>query len=166
MTNECEKADWLREKPRCFWDPSRKLIRTIRQYQKHANAKNIISRKVLTKWYATKHKFWSAITGAEIHLNCRIGGGLLLPHSNGIVIHPAAIIGINCTVFQQVTIGTNSKNHTPATISDHVDIGAGAKILGDIKIGSFSKIGANAVVTKDVPSNATAVGIPAKIIQG
>ena len=87
----------------------------------------------------------------------------MLPHPNGIVIHPGAKIGPNCLFFQQVTIG---KNHGkgPPIIGGHVDIGAGAKILGDVKIGNHARIGANAVVLSDVQPGATAVGVPAKMI--
>jgi serine O-acetyltransferase len=161
--NVKEQPDWTREKPRRFWDPSRKLLKTIRQYQKCAQSKNIFSRKLLIKWLVIKYRFWSVITGAEIDLRSKIGGGLLLPHPNGIVIHPNTIIGNNCLIFQQVTIGTNGNSPIPPTISDHVDIGAGAKILGNITIGYLAKIGANAVVTKNVPARSTAVGIPATI---
>ena len=100
------------------------------------------------------------ITGSEIPLNCQIEGGLLLPHPNGIVIHPAVSIGPNCLIFQQVTIVDGVE------VGGHVDIGAGAKIVRAVKIGDHAKIGANAVVLCDVPAGATAVGIPAKIIRG
>ena len=106
---------------------------------------------------------WSIVTGANIPLNTRIEGGLMLPHPNGIVIHPAARMGPNCLIFQQITIGTiNGKG--PPIIGGHVDIGAGAKILGDIEIGNHARIGANAVVLRDVPPGKTAVGVPAKIV--
>ena len=124
-------------------------------------SKNVIGRKVMTKWCVIRYRFWTVVTGAEIDLNCQIGGGLLLPHPNGIVIHPKVIIGNNCLIFQQVTIGTNGKNNTPPIISDHVDIGAGAKLLGNINVGYLAKIGANAVVTKNIPEKTVAVGIPA-----
>jgi serine O-acetyltransferase len=156
-----EQPDWSREIPRQFWDPSRKLLKTIRQYQCFSSSKNIISRKVLTKWCVIRYRFWTVVTGAEIDLNCQIGGGLLLPHPNGIVIHPKVIIGNNCLIFQQVTIGTNGKSKTPPIISDHVDIGAGAKLLGNINVGYLAKVGANAVVTKNIPEKTVAVGIPA-----
>ena len=103
------------------------------------------------------------VSGAEIALNCQIGGGLAHPHPNGIVIHPAATIGPNSLIFQQVTIGHGPKPGTPK-IGGHVDIGAGAKILGGVEIGDHAQIGANAVVITDVPAYATAVGIPARII--
>jgi serine O-acetyltransferase len=108
-----------------------------------------------------RYRFWSVVTGAEIPLNCNIGGGLLINHPNGIVIHPEARIGVNCLILQQVTVGTRDKTGVP-DIGGHVDIGAGAKILGPVRIGDHAKIGANAVVVSDVPSGAVAVGIPAK----
>ena len=86
----------------------------------------------------------------------------MMPHPNGIVIHPEAEIGPNCLIFQQVTIGAGLKPGLPI-IEGHVDIGAGAKIIGNIRIGAHARIGANAVVLHDVPSGATAVGIPAII---
>lgn len=87
-----------------------------------------------------------------------------LPHGlNGIIVSHYAKIGVNCTIYQQVTIA--GENGGAASIGDNVTIGAGAKIIGKIKIGSNVKIGANAVVVKDIPDNCTAVGIPARIIQ-
>ncbi len=117
----------------------------------------------MRKFAVLRHRFWSAITGAEIPLGTRIGGGLLLPHPNGIVIHPDAIIGPNCLIFQQVTLG-GGDNGAPL-IGGHVDIGTGAKILGGVIVGDHAKIGANAVVLEDVPAFATAVGIPARMIK-
>lgn len=87
----------------------------------------------------------------------------MLPHPNGVVIHPDAKIGVNCLIFQQVTIGTAGTHQAPV-VGDHVDIGAGAKLLGGICVGNNAKIGANAVVLSDVPPAKTAVGIPAKVI--
>lgn len=101
------------------------------------------------------------MTGADIPLNCNIGGGLLIPHPNGIVIHPDAVIGPNCLIFQQVTIGM-THNGVP-TLGGHVDIGAGAKLLGCIHIGDHAVIGANAVVLQNVPEGAMAAGVPAQL---
>ena len=109
------------------------------------------------------NRFWSIVTGADIPPNCQIGGGLLLPHPNGVVIHPGAVIGPNCLVFQQVTIGTNGSQPGLPTLAGHVDVGAGAKILGGIYIGKHALIGANAVVITEVPDFTTAVGVPAKV---
>jgi serine O-acetyltransferase len=164
ITVSAEVADWSREKPRQFWDPSRKLLLAIRRYQHWRNKKGILA-ACACKWFVLRHHFWSIITGAEIPLNCRIGGGLLINHPNGIVIHPEVPIGVNCLIFQQVTI-TNEKGGDVPEIAGHVDIGAGAKILGSIKIGAHSKIGANSLVITDVPAGATAIGVPARILPG
>lgn len=155
-------ADWSREKKTLFqWIPSRSLLASIRGYQSHSASNTWWS--TLPRFVAVlRHRFWSIVTGADIPLNCRLGGGLLLPHPNGIVIHPDAEIGPNCLLFQQVTIGAG-KGGVPI-LEGHVDVGAGAKILGAVTIGRHAKIGANAVVVNNVPSRATAVGVPAKIV--
>jgi serine O-acetyltransferase len=154
--------DWSRETPRRFWDPGRKLLLAIRGYQYWRGRRGIMP-TLVCKWLVLRHRFWTIVTGADIPMTTDIGGGLLIPHPNGIVIHPQAKIGVNCLIFQQVTIG----NRGPGvpTIAGHVDIGAGAKILGPVVIGADAKIGANAVVIGNVASGATAVGIPARSIE-
>jgi serine O-acetyltransferase len=156
-----EIADWSREKPRQFWDPGRKLLLAIRRYQ-HWRDKHGIFATYVCKWLVLRYRFWSVITGADVPLNCKIGGGLLINHPNGIVIHPDATIGVNCLISQQVTIGAGK--HGIPEIAGHVDIGTGAKVLGAVKVGAHAKIGANAVVLEDVPSGTTAIGVPAKIL--
>ena len=156
------EPDWSRETPRGWWDPSRKLLRCIRRYQAAVTRSTFLGRLAQRRW-ALEHKFWSIVTQAEISPNVRIGGGLLIPHPNGIVIHPAAVIGPNCLIFQQVTIGTTAHGGGPPQIGGNVDIGAGAKLLGPITLGDHIVIGANAVVTRNVPTNSVAAGIPAKI---
>jgi len=151
-----EIADWSRETPQRFWDPGRKLLVAIRRYQYWQRRGGLIA-SVACKFLVLRHRFWSVVTGADIPLNCQIGGGLLIPHPNGIVIHPDAQIGVNCLMFQQVTIGTRDASGNPE-IGGHVDVGAGAKILGHVKIGSHARIGANAVVTKDVAVGGVSVG--------
>jgi serine O-acetyltransferase len=160
-TVSAEVPDWSREMPRSFWDPGRKLLRAIRRYQ-HWHTKKGPVAALTRKWIILRHRFWSVMTGADIPLSCDIGGGLLIPHPNGIVIHPGARIGVNCLIFQQVTIGSGNGVGVPE-IAGHVDIGAGAKVLGAVRIGAHAKIGANAVVVADVPCGATAVGIPARL---
>ena len=157
-----EVPDWAREMPRQFWDPGRKLLRAIRSYQYWCKSKNPIA-VFCRKAAGLRHRFWSVVTGADIPLTCSIGGGLLIPHPNGIVIHPAAKIGVNCLIFQQVTVGTR-EDLGPPEIGGHVDVGAGAKILGPISIGAHAKIGANAVVTFDVKNRATVTGPSAKAL--
>ena len=86
----------------------------------------------------------------------------VLPHLlNGIIVSYGAIIGLNCTINQQVTIGQNNEGHP--IIGNNVFIGAGARIIGKVRIGNNVKIGANAVVVHDIPDNCTAVGVPAKV---
>jgi serine O-acetyltransferase len=154
--------DWSREFKRTFaWDPGRSLLASIRYYQR-AQAKGGLLAPARRVVAVLRHRAWSAITGADIPLNCEIGGGLMIPHPNGIVIHPSARIGPNCLLFQQVTIGAASEG--VPTVGGHVDIGAGAKILGPIVLNDHCKIGANAVVLLDVPPEATAVGVPARIV--
>lgn len=153
--------DWSREfKPFFAWQPNRSLLASLRSYEKWSSSSGIVA-LAMRKVAVLRHRFWSVVTGAEISLGTRIGGGLLLPHPNGIVIHPDATIGPNCLIFQQVTLG--SLDEGAPRIGGHVDIGTGAKILGAVSIGDHCRIGANAVVLQDVPPFATAVGIPARI---
>ena len=156
------EPDWSREKIiRGRYEPGKYLLVTIRNYQRQQVKKNFIS-KMISFFLVIRHRFWSAVSGADIPLNSKIGGGLMIPHPNGIVIHPDAEIGPNCLIFQQVTIGNGLKSGLPV-IEGHVDIGAGAKIIGNIRIGAHARIGANAVVLNDVPEASTAVGIPATV---
>jgi serine O-acetyltransferase len=151
--------DWSREhRARGEWNPSKALLKSIRDYQRARNRNSALPAKLAV----LRHRFWSAVTGADIPLTCKIGGGLLIPHPNGIVVHPDAEIGPNCLLFQQVTIGA-TQGGVPR-LGGHVDVGAGAKLIGPVTIGDDAKIGANAVVTIDVPAGATAVGIPAQIV--
>lgn len=155
--------DWSRER-KSFWEwaPSKSLLASIRRYQ-HATTVSLPFRWLIKSVAILQYRFWSVVTGAEIPMNTQIGGGLLIPHPNGIVIHSDVKIGPNCLILQQVTIGAIDDSGTPQ-IAGHVDIGAGAKVLGPIEIGAHAKIGANAVVLSNVPASKTAVGIPARII--
>jgi serine O-acetyltransferase len=156
--------DWSREAIRPGeWSPGKRLLAAIRDYQKLAHDRTPF-RWIGRRWATLRHRFWSAVSGAEIPLNARIGGGLLIPHPNGIVIHPGAVIGPNCLILQQVTLGTRVDSEAPV-LGGHVDVGAGAKILGPLHIGAHAIIGANAVVLRNVPDGATAVGIPAVCIE-
>lgn len=100
---------------------------------------------------------------SEMPFRARIGGGLRIRHPYGIMINGNSIIGENCTIFHQVTIGSNdlTDGNKAATIGNNVYIGCGAKIIGKIDVGDNVIIGANAVVTKSLPNNCTASGIPA-----
>jgi len=157
-----EVPDWSRERKALFeWAPSRSLLASIRGYQRASKSRGVLagcSRKIAV----LRHRFWTVVTGADIPLNCKLGGGLLLPHPNGIVIHPDAEVGPNCLLFHQVTIGERAGG--VPILEGHVDVGAGAKVIGRLRVGKHATIGANAVVLDDVPAGATAVGVPAKII--
>lgn len=155
--------DWEREKIDSFWTPGKKLLKAIRDYQSFSESDRVYV-KLLRKMCVVRYRFWSVITGADIPLNINLGGGLLIPHPNGIVLHPKCIIGPNCLIHQQVTIGVSHDSRAAPSLGGHVDIGAGAKIIGNINIGKHVKIGANAVVIRDVPDYAIVAGVPAKII--
>jgi serine O-acetyltransferase len=154
--------DWSREaKPFFAWMPSRSLLASIRSHARHSNSSN--PWKMLLRLNAVlRHRFWSVVTGADIPLGSKIGGGLYLPHPNGVVIHPQADIGPNCLIFQQVTVGMS--NDGLPTLGGHVDLGAGAKVLGAVHVGSHARVGANAVVLHDVPNGTVSVGVPARNI--
>lgn len=107
------------------------------------------------------------ITGVEIHPAARIGGGFFIDHGMGVVIGETAIVGESCTIFHQVTLGGTGKEcgKRHPTLRDNVVVGGGAKILGNIVIGSGVYVGANSVVLTDVPDNCTVVGIPGRIVK-
>ncbi|CAM9943074.1 unnamed protein product, partial [Discosporangium mesarthrocarpum] len=140
-------------------------------------------------WYRLSHELWERhipvisvivprlvmsmvryATAVDIHPAAKISeGGVLLDHASGTVIGSTAVVGGGVTIYHQVTLGASGKPIPQGvkrhpTIGDRVIIGAGAKILGDINVGDDVLVGANSVVTKPVPSNHTAVGIPARII--
>lgn len=107
-----------------------------------------------------------ALTGIEIHPGAQIGQRVFIDHGMGVVIGETAIVNDDCTLYHGVTLGGTSwnKGKRHPTLETGVVIGAGAKVLGPITIGANAKIGSNAVVVKDVPQGATAVGIPARIL--
>ena len=106
-------------------------------------------------------------TGIEIHPGAVIGDGLFIDHGNGVVIGETTIIGDNVTIYQGVTLGGTGKDvgKRHPTIGSNVTIGAGAKVLGPFTVGDNSKIGASAVVLKEVPPNCTVVGNPGRVVR-
>ena len=106
------------------------------------------------------------LTGIEIHPGAKIGKGVFIDHGCAVVIGETAEVGDNCTIYQGVTLGGTGKHcgKRHPTLGNDVMVGAGAKVLGPFKIGDHAKIAAGAVVLKEVPSDSTAVGIPAKIV--
>ncbi|MDA0739138.1 MAG: serine O-acetyltransferase [Nitrospirae bacterium] len=107
------------------------------------------------------------ITGVEIHPGAKIGHGFFIDHGMGVVIGETAEIGDFVTLFQGVTLGGTGKEKGKRhpTLGNHVVVGSGAKVLGNIRVGDFVKIGANSVVLRSVPSNSTVIGIPGRIIK-
>ena len=107
------------------------------------------------------------LTGIEIHPGAQIGRRFFIDHGMGVVIGETSEIGDDCTLYHGVTLGGTSwnKGKRHPTLGDNVVVGAGAKILGPITIGAGARIGSNAVVVKSVPPGATAIGIPARVVE-
>lgn len=112
-------------------------------------------------------QFARHITGIEIHPGATIGKRLFIDHGMGIVIGETAIVGDDCTIYHQVTLGGTGKEKLKRhpTLKNNVIVGSGSKVLGNILIGENVKIGANSVVLKDVEDNVTIVGIPGRIVK-
>jgi serine O-acetyltransferase len=132
----------------------------------------------LAHWFWTHELRWAGrftshvgrwLTGIEIHPNAKIGGCVFIDHGLGVVIGETAEVGDGCTIYQGVTLGGTSlypgtKRHP--TLGAGVIVAAGAKILGGFTVGEGARVGANAVVLKEVPAGATVVGIPGRIVKG
>ena len=127
-----DTPDWRRERPRRFWDPGRRLLRSLRRYQACGGGPlGWLGRK---RW-ALSHRFWSAVTSVELPINTPIAGGLVMPHPTGIVVHARTKIGPNCLLMQNATLGTNYGRDGAPRLGGHVDVGPGAVVLGAIEIG-------------------------------
>ena len=135
----------------------------------------ILAYRVSHKLYLSKHylparaisQLARFVTGIEIHPGATIGHNFFIDHGSGVVIGETAEIGDNCSIYQGVTLGGTGKDlgKRHPTLGDNVMIGAGAKVLGPFTIGDNSKIAAGAVVLKEIPSEATAVGVPARVVR-
>jgi serine O-acetyltransferase len=106
-------------------------------------------------------------TGIEIHPGAKIGKGLFIDHGMGVVIGETTEIGDNCTLYQGVTLGGTGKDQGKRhpTLGNNVLVGSGAKVLGPFHVGDNARVAAGAVVLDEVPANATAVGVPARIVR-
>lgn len=141
---------------------SNRLLASISAYQYHRSRKGPWH-KMMRRIARARHVFWSIVTQSDVSPLATFGRGLMLPHPNGVVIHEEAVIGDDCMIMQQVTVGMIGEGEVPR-IGDRVYVGAGAKIIGKLTVGDGARIGANAVVLDDVPVGATAVGIPARLV--
>jgi serine O-acetyltransferase len=119
--------------------------------------------RLLARWVSHVNRF---LTGIEIHPGAVIGENLFIDHGMGVVIGETAEVGRNVTLYHGVTLGGVSleKGKRHPTIEDEVVIGAGAKVLGNIRVGRASRIGANAVVVQSVPPNSVVVGVPGQVV--
>ena len=119
--------------------------------------------KLAARWLSHLMRW---LTGIEIHPGAVIGPGFFIDHGMGVVIGETAEIGADVTMYHDVTLGgtSSTKEKRHPTIADRVVIGTGAKVLGAITVGNDSRIGANAVVIKDVPPNSVVVGVPGQVV--
>ena len=121
-------------------------------------------RRLLSAVYKLLFKLVQILTGIELPCEVPVGHGFVIEHAGGIVVSGFARFGAHCRIRNGVVVGLSRADEPSAPVfGDHVDIGAGAKILGPIRIGNHVRIGANAVVLQDVPDHCTAVGVPAII---
>lgn len=125
---------------------------------------NLAGMTFLARWLSQAAKF---ITGVEIHPGARIGRRFFIDHGMGVIIGETAEIGDDCLLYQGVTLGGTGKDHGKRhpTLGDRVIVGAGAKILGALKVGDDTRVGANSVVLRDVPADSTVVGIPGRVVR-
>ena len=141
----------------------------------YSGYKAVRSYRIAHWFFERDHKFTARFisqrarhkTGIEIHPGAKIGKGLFIDHGMGVVIGETAEIGDWCTLYQGVTLGGTGKEHGKRhpTLGDNVLVGAGAKILGPFRVGDNARVAAGAVVLEEVPANATAVGVPARIVR-
>ncbi len=120
--------------------------------------------RFLARWISQATKFW---TGIEIHPGATIGRRLVIDHGTGIVIGETAEIGDDCLLYQGVTLGGTGKDvgKRHPTLGNNVMVGSGAKVLGPFRVGDNARIAANSVVLREVPDNATVVGVPGRVVR-
>jgi len=120
--------------------------------------------RFLARWVSQSTKFF---TGIEIHPGAKIGRRLVIDHGTGIVIGETAEIGDDCLLYQNVTLGGTGKDvgKRHPTLGNNVMVGSGAKVLGPFKVGDNARIAANSVVLREVPENATVVGVPGRVVK-
>ncbi|MGD1278299.1 MAG: serine acetyltransferase [Tepidisphaeraceae bacterium] len=158
-------ADWARYPKRpLLREQSAWAICVYRWGRRIDAAKPGPGRTVRTKLYWLAFRIVETLTGISLPKSCRIGPGLRIYHFGTIFLHRDAVLGANCTLRQGVTIGNRFEDGPVPVVEDNVEFGAFAQVLGGVRIGRGAKIGAMSVVLCDVPPGATAVGVPARII--
>ncbi len=133
-------------------------------YHRFAHFLHVHNLKFLARLVSQWSRFW---TGIEIHPGAKIGRRLVIDHGMGIVIGETAEIGDDCLLYHGVTLGGTGKEHGKRhpTLGNNVLVSTGAKVLGPFHVGDNARIAANAVVLDEVPANATAVGVPARVVR-
>ncbi|MDB5799671.1 MAG: putative O-acetyltransferase [Rhodocyclales bacterium] len=166
-----EDPDWLADVERC--GVKRPLLKEqsmwaiwVYRYGRRVDrrADGFIKRR-LTTVYWLLFRLVETLTGIGLPKAAHIGPALRIWHFGNIFVHPGVVIGARCTLRQGVTLGNRVEDGPVPVIGDDVDIGAYAQVLGGIRLGDGCRIGAMAVVLTDVPAGATAVGIPARIVE-
>ena len=173
IRSSATNPDWDREKPTQFWDPSKKVIRSIRRYC-YWNSRPGSLPKLIKRYWVLQHRFWCAVAGCEIRIDSpNLGGGFAMPHPGGVLFGATdrSVVGPNLwiasgvkLVYRELNPPTDDEDQPPFVIGGGVTIGTGAIITGPLTIGDHAVIGAGAVVIKDVPARHMAIGNPARNI--
>lgn len=153
------KPQWLLVLRLLFLTPGYQFVLLLRMQRACADLPLVGPVLQRCAWFIGRLFFSS-----DVDTGARIGGGFYTPHPMGIVIGAGVRIGRNVAILQKVTLGRAGDDHVYPEIGDRAEIGAGAAILGPVRIGAGARIGANSVVLKDVPEDGVAVGIPARLL--
>jgi len=165
----------IREDIRCVFDRDPAARNTLEVLTAYSGVHAVLLHRMAHRLWSWRLKwlarFVSAfsrwLTGVEIHPGAKIGRRFFIDHGMGVVIGETAEIGDDVTLYHGVTLGGTSweKGKRHPTLGNNIVVGAGAKVLGPIKLGDGARVGSNAVVVKDVPENATVVGIPGRVVK-
>lgn len=166
-------VNWLADKARCgvsglgCWREQSLWALWVYRFGQRVDRRSPgLWRKLLTRLYWLMFRGVETLTGISLPKECQVGPGLRIWHFGGIFINPGTIIGAQCTLRQGVTLGNRVEGGACPVLEDGVELGAYAQVLGGIRLGTGCKVGAMAVVLRDVPPGATAVGNPARILRG
>lgn len=166
MTQDADwQADLARYPPRPFLKEQSIWAIWIYRIGRRIDARPAgLGKRLRLKLYWIAYRLIETAVGISLPKEAQIGPGLRIWHFGGIFIHPGSVIGAQCTLRQGVTIGNRVVGGPVPVIGDQVDFGAYAQVLGGVRVGDRSRIGALSVVLSDVPDGATAVGAPARIV--